>query len=136
VHRLRSVVIYSAAAIFAVALVHRFRELGGPYFALPETIQDHVAAVPYPSRDAIVMSGRAAVLLPRRATVAVIMPSQAPNHDPTLSFVAVGMMPHQKIVGTDLGARPQYVIAIREPLTHPAYRLLRAFPEGNIYILR
>jgi hypothetical protein len=132
----RRIIVYAAAAVFAIALVRHFYKLGGPYFAAPETIQDHVAPTKFPSRDAIVMSRRAAPLLPRRATVTVLMPSQAPNHDSTLYLVAAGMMPHQTIVGTDLNARPQYVITVREPLDHPSYRLLHRFPEGSIYILR
>lgn len=123
--------IYVAAAIFALALVRRFHQLGGPYFAVPETIQDHVARVPYPSRDVIVLAERAAKLVPRGATVTVL-----PKDDPTLYRTAVGFMPHQKIVEPDLDAKPQFVISVREPLAHPSYRAIAEFREGKIYALR
>jgi hypothetical protein len=127
----RNPLIYLAAAIFALALVRRFHELGGPYFAAPVTIQDHVSRVPFPSRDVIVMAGRAAKLLPRGATVTVF-----PKDDPTLYRTAVGFMPHHKIVAPDLEAKPQYVIAVREPLGAPSYRLIAEFAEGKIYARR
>lgn len=133
---MRRILIYTAAAILAAALVRHLYRLGGPYLAAPATIQDHVARVPYPSRDAIVMSRRAAELIPRGATVAVLMPSQAPNHDPTLGYTAVGLMPHHKIVPPDLDAQPQYVISVREPLDHPAYRLVAGYAEGKVYVRR
>lgn len=127
----RTTLIYLAAAIFAFALVRRFHQLGGPYFETPRTIQDHVSRVPFASRDAIVMSERAATLLPRGATVTVL-----PKDDPTLYRTAVGFMPHHRIVIADLEARPQYVIAVREPLEHPSYRLIAEFAEGRIYARR
>ena len=127
-------IIYIAAAIFSAALVHHFHALGGPYFETPQTIQDHVAKKPFPSRDAIVMCRRAALVIPRGATVTVILPSEAPNHDPTLAYTAVGLMPHHKIVLPKLEElKPQYVITVREPLNDPAYKLLTEYPEGNLY---
>lgn len=133
---MRRNVVYMAAAIFAAALLLHFRSLGGPWFARAETIQDHVAATPYPSRDAIVMTQRAAALVPRGATVTVMMPSQAPNHDPTLVYLAAGTMPRQRMTAANLEERPQYVITVREPLEDDAYRLLHEFPEGRIYVRR
>jgi hypothetical protein len=133
---MRRIVVLTAAAIFAAFLVARFRSLGGPYFARPETIQDHVAATPYPSRDAIVMSRRAAALIPRGATVTLIMPSQAPNHDATLVYVAAGLMPHHHMAAQDRQDRPQYVITVRDPLDDADYRLQHEFPEGRIYVRR
>lgn len=102
----------------------------------PRTIQDHVARETYPSRDAIVLSRRAALLLPRGSTVTVLVPSEAPDHDATLCYTAVGLMPHHQVVLASLEAKPRYVIAVREPLNHPDYRLLTAFREGSIYELR
>ena len=48
------------AAVLAVGLVERFRSLGGPYFVLPETVQDHVQRQRPFSADAIVLCRRAA----------------------------------------------------------------------------
>jgi len=132
--RARSVIVYLAAALFAAALIHRFHTLGGPYFRFPETVQDHVAATPYPSRDMILLAERAAEIVPRGATVTAIEPSQAPNYDVTLWLTAFGMMPRQRVVPPEFDkAPPRYVLAVRTPFENPAYRLMTALPEGRIY---
>ena len=130
----RRVVVYAAAAILALALVRQFYSLGGPYFDTPETIQDHVARKRYPSRDAIVMARRASMLIPRGATVTVLMPSQAPNYDPTLYFTATGLMPRHSVVQPD--AKPRYIITVRDPLDDPSYVVQNEFDEGKIYVKR
>ena len=132
--RLSRVLIHAAAAILAVALVRHFYYLGGPYFEAPQTIQDHVAKKRYPSRDAIVMARRAALLIPRGATVTVLLPSQAPNYDPTLYFTATGLMPRHTIVAP--AAKPQYIITVQEPLDDPSYAVQNEFSEGKIYVKR
>jgi hypothetical protein len=129
----RRVVICAAAVVFASALVHRFHSLGGPYFEFPDTIQDHVAVVKWPSADAIVLSRNAAKILPRGATVTILQPSQAPNYDATHFLTGVGLMPHQQVIKPDLDRRPDYVLALREPFEHPSYRLFKEVEGGRIY---
>ena len=129
--RARTAIVWIAAALLAAALIHRFYRLGGPYFAFPQTVQDHVAPAPYPSRDVILLARRAAEIVPRGATVTAIEPSQAPNYDVTLWLTAVGMMPRHRVVPPE--ARPQYVLTVRTPLADPAYRLITELPEGRIY---
>ena len=136
--RARTIVIYAAAALFAVALVRRFIVLGGPYFARPLTVQDHVAPVPYPSRDVILLAERAAEIVPRGATVTAIEPALAPNYDTTHWLTAAGMMPRHRVVPPELDglvdrAPPQYVLAVRQPFAHERYRLITELPEGRIY---
>ena len=111
--------------MFAVALVRHFYGLGAPYFAVPETIQDHVSVERLPSRDVIVMSRRAAKLIPRGATVTVL-------GDPTLAYIATGLMPHHSIIH----GQAQYVIVVRGELNDPAYALQSEFAEGKIYVRR
>ena len=94
----RRLVVYAAAVVFAAALVHRLYSLGGPYFEFPDTVQDHVAVVRWPSADAIVLSRNAAKILPRGATVTILQPSAAPNYDATHYLTGVGLMPHQRVV--------------------------------------
>jgi hypothetical protein len=120
--KFRRVLIYVTAAIFAVALIRHFYDLGAPYFAIPETVQDHVSIARPVSRDAIVMTQRAALLIPRGATVTVL-------GDPTLNYLASGTMPHHAIVSDDA----QYVITLRGSLDDPAYALQDELPEGKIY---
>jgi hypothetical protein len=122
VSRLRGFAVNIAAAIFAVALVRHFYGLGPPYFAIPETIQDHVFVGPSKSRDAIVMTRRAALLIPRGATVTVL-------GDPTLRYIATGLMPHHTVVA----GNAQFVITIGDPFDDPAYTVHSEFAEGRIY---
>ena len=133
----RAVIIYAAAAVLAAALVHRFYELGGPYFVFPQTIQDHVARTPYPSRDVILLARRAAEIIPRGATVTALQPSTAPDWDVTHWMTAFGLMPRHHVVPPEFkrGPLPQYVLAVREPFNEARYRLISEFPEGRIYEL-
>ena len=129
--RARAAVICVAAAVFAIALVHRFYRLGGPYFVFPETVQDHVTPTPFPSRDVILLARRAAEIIPRGATVTALQPSLAPNYDVTHWMTAYGMMPRHSVVAPD--AMPQYVLAVREPFAGSHYKLITELPEGRIY---
>lgn len=129
----RRVIICAAAIVFAAALIYRFYSLGGPYFELPDTVQDHVSVVRWPSADAIVLAGNAAKILPRGVSVTILQPSAAPNFDVTHYLTGVGLMPHQRVVKPDLDTRPDYVLALREPFDHPAYRLVREVEGGRIY---
>ena len=129
--------IYVAAALFAAALVHRFHTLGGPYFEFPRTVQDHVTPAPFPSRDVILLAGRAAEIIPRGATVTAIHPPEAPNYDVTLWMTAFGTMPRHRVVPPEFDkAPPQYVLAVRVPFANAKYRLITELPEGRIYELR
>jgi hypothetical protein len=130
------IVIYAATIVFLVAIVHRFHWLGGPYFALPDTIQDHVWPSRFMSADAIVLSRRAEPLLPRGATVTLLAPSEAPNYDQTHWLTGLGLLTHQHVVPQKLDDGPQFVIAIRAPLDDPRYALVKTFPEGGLYELK
>lgn len=132
----RRVVIYAAALAFCAATVRRFHWLGGPYFALPDTIQDHVWPERFPSADAIVLARRAEPLIPRGARVTLLAPADAPNFDQTHWLTGLGMLPRHMVVAPKLddpAAMPDYVIAIRAPFVHDAYREIAKFPEGALY---
>ena len=139
-HRRRAFVIYAVSILFASALVHHYYRLGGPYFEIPPTVQDHVWPTPFPSRDVILLSRRAADILPRGSTVTAVHPPQAPDHDVTLSLTAGGMMPHHRVVPAtfmaDPALRPRYVLAVRQELADPAYVLHTKIPDGWIYEVR
>lgn len=127
VERLQRAVIYAACAIFAAALVRHFYVLGGPYFAFPETSQDHVSVQKMKSRDAIVICSRASRLLPPGVRVRV------EGDDLTLTYVAIGVMPFQTITTGDA----DYVITVGDAaFRNPAYRLAQETPEGKIYTRR
>ena len=133
----RTLIVYAAAALFAAALVHRFYQLGPPYFRFPETIQDHISRERAHGIDAILLSERAAKIIPRGATVTMVRPSQVPLYDATHYLTAFGMMPRHRVVPQTLDVKPhelpEYVLTIREPLTHPHYRLFAELPEGKVY---
>jgi len=128
-------VVYVSAALMTLLLVQGLYSRGGPYFEIPQTVQDHVGRELPLSRQAIVMSRRAEPLLPRGATLTVIAPALAPNYDATHYLTASGLLPHQHVLhpafGEDRG--PDFVIALGSPLEHPGYHLVREFPEGRLY---
>lgn len=129
---MRRAVIYAAAAIFAAALVHRYYSLGGPYFAFPETVSQHVAPEPFASDYAIRLVRKAEPLLPRGASVTAFQPSMQ-RTDLSVPLTAAGLLPRHQVLWPDLSFRPDYVLAVREPLDAPEYRLIAEFPEGKVY---
>lgn len=136
--RVRRVLILLAALVFVAATVKRFHWLGGPYFQLPQTIQDHVWPARFPSADAILLCRQAAPLLARNAEVTVLAPAQAPNYDQTHWLTGLGLLPRQHVVAPDLDGATRdeltdFVIAIGEPFPHPSYHLVQKFPEGALY---
>ena len=130
----RRVILCAAAVVFAAATIHRFHWLGGPYFEIPDTIQDHVWPARFPSADAIVLCRRAEPLLPRGAKVTVLKPSEGPDYDQTHWLTALGMLPRQHAVAQKVDElQPDYVIAIHEEFPHPNYEKVATFKEGFLY---
>jgi hypothetical protein len=129
----RASVVYVTAAILAVALVALFARRGGPYFAKPRTIYDHVQRDRHPTIDDILVCRAAAPLLPRGATVTVLKPSEKPNYDTTHIDTAAGLLPFQRLVAPADRTRADYVITIRGPFADPRYALISEFPEGKLY---
>ncbi|MEK6373263.1 MAG: hypothetical protein AABO58_11265 [Acidobacteriota bacterium] len=129
------VTVYVSSALMTFLLVQHLLSRGGPYFEIPETVQDHVLRGMPLSRQAIVMSRRAEPLLPRGVTVTVIAPALAPNYDATHYLTASGLLPHQHVLHPTFegGRGPEFVIALGSALENPAYHLVREFPEGRIY---
>jgi hypothetical protein len=133
--------VFVAGIVFMAATVKRFHWLGGPYFEIPRTIQDHVWPARFPSADAILLSRHAEPLLARGAEVTLLTPGEAPNYDQTHWLTGLGLLPRQNVVKPDLdgstrGDLTDYVLAIRDPFPHPAYRLVHQFPEGALYEVR
>lgn len=134
----RRIIVYGAALVFFAASIQRFHWLGGPYFQFPDTIQDHVWPVRFLSADAIVLSRRAAPLLPRGATVTILAPSEAPDYDQTHWLTGLGLLPRQHVMPQKMSGRPeslpQFVIAIHDEFDHPHYKLHTRFREGFLYV--
>ena len=133
-NRIRAAVAWSAAALLTMALVRHYAWLGGPYFAFPETVQDHVWPTQFASRDVIVLARHAATILPRNVTVTAIEPSLAPNYDVTHFLTAWGLLPHQRVVPPKFDQElPQFVLAVRSDFPDARYRLHSTTPQGKIY---
>lgn len=138
---IRSITIYCSALVLTLLLVRHLRGLGVPYFEIPETIYDRVPGSPHLSRQAIVMSRRAAPLMPRGSSLTVIAPApdgsfDAANFDATFYMTADAQLPYHRVLHPTLAegeAWPDFVIALRNPLQHRGYRLVREFPEGRLY---
>ena len=133
---MRADVIYATAAILALSIVTTFARRGGPYFARPQTVYDHVSRERHPTIDDVLLCGRAAPLIPRGATVTILKPSEKPHYDTPHLDSAVGLLPRQRVVAPTARNRANYVIVIREPFDEPGYRLVETFPEGSLYTRR
>jgi hypothetical protein len=137
--KLRAFVVFGTAAFLALLLVRLLIARGGPYFEIPETPLDHTQPEAPLSRQAIVMSRRAATRMHPGASVTVIAPAQAPHYDFTHYLTVSGLLPRHVVRHPTLEpgeAWPDFVIALGAPLEHPGYLLLDTFPEGRLYARR
>ena len=133
------------ALLLVAALAGRLYTRGGPYFERPETILDHVGRGRHPARDALVLLPKVRPLLPRGVEVTCFRPidGQAPAEDSDNFLAAVGQLPYQIVDPpfTAMASVPRkelvtYVIAVRDPFTHPDYEEVAAFAEGRLYRVR
>jgi len=125
--------------------VWRLASRGAPYFEQPRTIVDHVGNGKgngkHETRDALILLPRVAKLLPRGANVTCFRPLRGQQrYDAANYLTAVGMLPHQNVLppfvaGLETKRKDlvEYVVAIREPFTHPAYVPIAEWPEGRVY---
>ncbi len=134
-------IVGAAIVILLIAFINRLYTRGGPYFQQPLTIVDHVGPNKHDTRDALVLLPRVRPLLPRGAQVTCFRPvGGQQNYDMQNFFAAVGQLPDQTVLppfvaGADLAPSSlvEYVVAIREPFTHPMYRVVVTYPEGRLY---
>ena len=89
-----------------------------------------------PSGPAAIAAGRALIAGPGElvTTPALgIRPAEAPDYDITLYLTAGGMMPRHRVVPPVLDGkdRPQFVLAVLEPLSSPHYRRFPGLPQGR-----
>ena len=131
----------AATLILLVALAHRLYTRGGPYFTAPQTIVDHVGPNKHETRDALLLLPKVRPMLPHGALVTCFRPVHGEqNYDMPDFFAAVGQLPDQTVLPpfvASLGSNPsdlvEWVIAVRDPFTHPSYRVVAEFPEGRLY---
>jgi hypothetical protein len=132
---------WAAIALLAAALMARLASRGGPYLESPRTIVDHVGPNRHETADALIILPRVAKLLPRGADVTCFRPAGGQEQYDAANFLtAVGMLPRQNVLPpfvagllTPRNELVEYVVAIREPFTHPAYVPIAEWPEGRVY---
>ena len=127
-------VVAAAALVLLIAFVVRLYTRGGPYFARAQTIVDHVGPQKHETRDALLLLPKVRRLLPRGAVVTCFRPLRGGERDDMPDFfAAVGQLPDQTVLPPFAWAGVEYVIAVGEPLTQPAFRPVAEFPEGRLY---
>jgi hypothetical protein len=142
--RAEAVVVTLGALLLTVALIIRLVSRGGPYFDQPQTIVDHVAPEPHETRDALLLLPKVAPLIPRGATVTCFRPENGEQHVDAPSYLAaVGALPRHTVwppfvaaLGIPRKELVEWVIAVRDPFTHPEYEVVAQFPEGRLYRLK
>jgi len=130
---------FIAALTIAVCVIQYLR--GGPYFARAATVFSHPRKGQIDAADTIVLCQRVVKMLPRGASVTCVRPVEGVTRSEYSNFlIAAGMLPRQNVVPPEyagLMTPPEqmcdYVIAIRDPLDHPRYKLVAEWPEGRLY---
>ena len=128
--RAQTLIVAAATVVLLVAFANRLYTRGGPYFARPQTIVDHVGPDKHETRDALVLLPKVRPLLPNGATVTCFTPGSS-DYSPDF-FAAVGQLPQQRVM-SPYGTLPEYIIAVGNPYDNPAYRVVAEFPEGRLY---
>lgn len=139
--RMQKAVVYTAVLLLGVALLVRLHSRGGPYFERPQTIVDHVGSGLHETRHALLLLPKAAEVIPRGAHATCFRPIEGvQQYDMPDFFTAVGILEHQWIqppftASLDVPREHlvEYVVAVREPFTHPYYKPIAGFPEGWVY---
>ena len=138
---MRNALSLTACALFAGCFVYAMWDRGGPYFDRPATVVEHVARIKHDLRDSLLVLPLVRPMLPWGAQVTCFRPKDGKYTNDTSSFhAAVVLLPHQNVLppfsaAEDLAKKDlvEYVIAIDEPFTHPAYHLEAEFPAGRLY---
>ncbi|MGN6183577.1 MAG: hypothetical protein ACTHQM_07985 [Thermoanaerobaculia bacterium] len=137
------ILIVCVTAVFLTSLLVRLLYArGGPYFAMPETVLDHVHPERSLSEQTILLCRRAELWMPRGSSLTVIAPQQAPNYDFTLHLTACGQLPrhevrHPALADDEREHWPDFVLAVGDAkLVHSGYRFVAEFPEGRLYARR
>ena len=139
--RARTIAVWAASLLLGAATVNHLAAIGPPYFKPPTTIVDHFGSRPGEARDALLLLWQAREVIPRGAEVACFRPRDGQQWNDTASYLtAVGMMPEHVVLPPFTAAHEvsgdqliEYVIAVKEPFTHPEYKPVNGFPQGWVY---
>jgi hypothetical protein len=128
--RQAAVVIVAATALCGVQIV-KLAQLGGPYFARPATVLEHMVPWNHQNRRLLTLAAEIANVIPRGATVSVFQPVDGKAVDDSCFFIATGQLPRHRIV--PFSERPQWVVAVGSRFDDPHYELIATYPEGLLY---
>ncbi len=139
--RRESLVIFASVVALSACMIARYVERRPPFFSRPETIVDHVDRRVHDNRDLLVLMPKIEPLIPRNVEVTCFRPKAGQQHDDGPNYLAaVGLLPHRSVLPPFTAAADlpvdqlvEYVIAIRDPFSHPAYRVVASYPEGTLY---
>lgn len=140
----QEIVVGVATLLACAAAVRHLADRGGPYFARPATVVDHVSRSGHETRAALRLLPQVARLIPKDANVTVFRPKNGRAQDDHASYLtAVGLLPYHHVLPpftayheTSPKDLTQYVVAIGEPFNHPHYEVIAGFPEGWLYRYR
>lgn len=139
--RLQRAVILAVSLLLAGALAWQFRERRPPYFAAPRTVVDHLDRIEHPQRATVLLLEKVKPLIPRGAGVACFRSRGGKRESDNSNYLtAVGMLPHHVVLPSFTADESlakndlvEYVVAVGEPLHHPAYKPIAGFAEGYLY---
>lgn len=137
----QDLVVGVATLLACAAAVLHLADRGGPYFARPSTVVDHVSRSGHETSAALELLPQVARLIPKGADVTVFRPKNGRAQDDHASYLtAVGLLPYHRVLPpftayheTSPKDLTQYVVAIGEPFDHPQYEVIAGFPEGWLY---
>ena len=124
------------------AFVYVLYDRGGPYFDEPASIVEHVTRQKHDTRDALLLLEDIRPLLPNGAQVACFSPDRDGKfRNDTASFhAAVAALPRQVVLpafsaaeGIPKETLVEWVVAVDNAFTHPAYHLEAEYPTGRLY---
>jgi hypothetical protein len=125
-----AVVIVAAIALCGVQVV-KLAQLGGPYFARPATVLDHMEPWNHQNRRLLTLAPEVAHVIPRGATVSCFQPVDDKAADDSCFFIATGQLPRHRIV--PFADAPEWVVAVGKRFDDPHYELIATYPEGLLY---
>ena len=140
----QEIVVTVATLLACAAVARHLADRGGPYFARPATVVDHVSRSEHETRGALKLLPQVARLIPKDAEVSVFRTKNGRAQDDHASYLtAVGLLPYHHVLPpftayheTAPKDLTQYVVAIGEPFSHPHYEVIAGFPEGWLYRYR
>ena len=132
-----AIVVYGAAAALTAMLAVKLVQRGGPYFARPETVMDHLWGGE-PCRFAGSLATDVAQVIPRGEIVACFTPINGQVRDDYCGIIATGYLTRQWVVPNDFvrNGTVDWVLAVKNPFDDPRYELVATYPDGRLYARR